>query len=183
MLIRAEQDARLFWHCRGLKGRTGVQSGRKMALRGSVCRPGSARLCYQLCCPHFVISGIAWVACKLLWLGQTPANTMADLVQLLRGYVDRMLRESGPGMKALLLDAETTKIVSTVFSQSELLEQEVFLVERLDADKGDQLFHLKVLLGRPPVHHRRPGWVHTGGAVHALKAWLIQLGHSVCLCM
>lgn len=69
---------------------------------------------------------------------------MADLVALLRSYMERMLREAGPGMKALLLDAETTRVVSTVFSQSELLEQEVFLVERLEADRGDQLFHLKV---------------------------------------
>ena len=47
-------------------------------------------------------------------------------------------------MKVLLLDADTTRSVSTVYSQSEILEQEVYLVERLDADKGEQLFHLKV---------------------------------------
>lgn len=70
---------------------------------------------------------------------------MADLVLLLRSYVERMLREAGAGMKALLLDVETTRIVSTVFSQTELLEHEVFLVERLDEDKGDQLFHLKAV--------------------------------------
>lgn len=46
--------------------------------------------------------------------------------------------------QVLLLDAETTKIVSTVFSQSEILEHEVYLVERLDADRGEQLFHMKV---------------------------------------
>jgi len=54
-----------------------------------------------------------------------------------------MLKEV-PGMKVLLLDADTTRIVSTVYSQSEILEQEVYLVERLDADRRDQLFHLKV---------------------------------------
>ena len=43
----------------------------------------------------------------------------------------------------LLLDAETTGIVSTVYSQSEILEREVFLVQRLDNDRGEQLFHLK----------------------------------------
>ena len=62
---------------------------------------------------------------------------------MLRQYIDRMLREVS-GMKVLLLDAETTKIVSTVYSQSEILEQEVYLVERLDVDRGEQLFHLKV---------------------------------------
>eukprot|EP00887_Chlorella_sp_A99_P001827 scaffold19.g1827.t1 len=75
---------------------------------------------------------------------------MADLVLLLRSYVERMLREAGAGMKAQLLDVETTRIVSTVFSQTELLEHEVFLVERLDEDKGDQLFHLKA--GSPTAH-------------------------------
>lgn len=74
-----------------------------------------------------------------------PAGTgSADLVDVLRYYVDKMLRDV-PGMKVLLLDAETTRVLSTVFSQSEILEQEVYLVERLDADKGDQLLHLKVM--------------------------------------
>lgn len=72
----------------------------------------------------------------------------ADLVEVVRNYVDKMLREV-PGMKVLLLDAETTRVVSTVFSQSEILEQEVYLVERLDADKADQLFHLKASRRRP----------------------------------
>lgn len=67
-----------------------------------------------------------------------------DLSSVVRYYVDRMLKEV-PGMKVLLLDADTTRIVSTVYSQSEILEQEVYLVERLDADRRDQLFHLKVL--------------------------------------
>ena len=69
-----------------------------------------------------------------------------DLSTVLRYYVDRMLKEV-PGMKVLLLDADTTRIVSTVYSQSEILEQEVYLVERLDADRRDQLFHLKVTGG------------------------------------
>ena len=46
-------------------------------------------------------------------------------------------------MKCLLLDSETTRVVSTVFSQSEILEHEVYLVERLEAERGDQLLHLK----------------------------------------
>ena len=65
-----------------------------------------------------------------------------DLSAILRSYIERMLREVG-GMKVLLLDAETTAIVSTVYSQSEILEREVFLVQRLDIDRGEQLFHLK----------------------------------------
>jgi hypothetical protein len=68
---------------------------------------------------------------------------MASMIDLMRFYIDKMLREVG-GMKVLMVDAETLKIVSTVFSQSEILEQEVYLVQRLDAEKGEQLFHLKV---------------------------------------
>lgn len=33
--------------------------------------------------------------------------------------------------------------MSTVYSQSEILEREVFLVQGLDVDRGEQLFHLK----------------------------------------
>lgn len=66
-----------------------------------------------------------------------------DLSVVVRSYIDRMLKEVS-GMKVLLLDDETTRIVSTVYSQSEILEQEVFLVQRLGTDKLDQLFHLKV---------------------------------------
>jgi vacuolar protein sorting-associated protein 45 len=55
-----------------------------------------------------------------------------DLVAIVRAYLDRALREA-PGMKALLLDAETARVVATAMAHSELLEREVFLVERLDA--------------------------------------------------
>ena len=51
-------------------------------------------------------------------------------------------------MKVLLLDPETTSIVSMVYSQSEILEQEVYLVEKLQAEGGEQLFHLKVQLSQ-----------------------------------
>jgi vacuolar protein sorting-associated protein 45 len=66
-----------------------------------------------------------------------------DLSSVIRFYIDKMLRDV-KGMKAMLLDVDTTRIVSTVYSQSEILEQEVYLVERLDTDPGEQLLHLKV---------------------------------------
>ena len=50
-------------------------------------------------------------------------------------------------MKVLLLDAETTKIVSAVYSQSEILDNEVYLVERLDTETSEQLLHMKVMKG------------------------------------
>ncbi|CEM25368.1 unnamed protein product [Vitrella brassicaformis CCMP3155] len=49
------------------------------------------------------------------------------------------------GMKVLLLDGETTGIVSMVFSQSQILEREVFLVERLDAENKEKMRHLNAV--------------------------------------
>ena len=62
-----------------------------------------------------------------------------------------------PGMKALLVDSETVGIVSMVLSQSQILEQEVFLVEVVEKflnsespDQGQNMKHLKaVALLRP----------------------------------
>lgn len=68
-----------------------------------------------------------------------------DLSYVVRYYIEKMLKDV-TGMKALLLDSETTRIVSTVYSQSEILEHEVYLVEKLDSDPGEQLLHLKVRL-------------------------------------
>lgn len=64
-----------------------------------------------------------------------------DLYATIRFYIEKMLREVR-GMKALILDADTTYIVSMVYSQSEILEHEVFLVEKLDTTSGEQLPHL-----------------------------------------
>ena len=75
-----------------------------------------------------------------------------DLSTVVRYYVDKALKEV-PGMKVLLLDAETTKIVSTVYSQSEILEQEVYLVERLDVERKEQLLHLKVTSHTSSLYH------------------------------
>eukprot|EP00891_Asterochloris_glomerata_P009321 jgi/Astpho2/9321/fgenesh1_pm.00142_%23_3_t len=67
-----------------------------------------------------------------------------DLSLVVRFYIEKMLKEV-TGMKVLLLDSDTTRIVSTVYSQSEILEHEVYLVERLDGDQKEQLLHLKAV--------------------------------------
>lgn len=68
-----------------------------------------------------------------------------DALAIVRSYLLRALREVS-GMKVLLLDADTTRTVSTALSQSDILEQEVYLLERIDSErKGDQLFHLKAV--------------------------------------
>lgn len=60
-------------------------------------------------------------------------------------YVSKMIESSGPGMKVLLMDKETTSIVSVVFSQSEILQKEVFLFERLESQSRERMKHLKAL--------------------------------------
>mmetsp|Transcript_18589 Transcript_18589/g.56139 ORF Transcript_18589/g.56139 Transcript_18589/m.56139 type:complete len:583 (+) Transcript_18589:324-2072(+) len=67
-----------------------------------------------------------------------------DLVAVLRSYVERMLREVS-GIKVLVLDPETTRIVSAVYSQTDILEQDVYLVERLDNDSSEPLKHMKAV--------------------------------------
>ncbi|CAK1541851.1 unnamed protein product [Leptosia nina] len=67
-------------------------------------------------------------------------------------YITKMTEESGPGMKVILMDKETTSIVSMVFSQSEILQKEVYLFERIDSvTKWDNLKHMKCIVFLRPT--------------------------------
>jgi vacuolar protein sorting-associated protein 45 len=57
-----------------------------------------------------------------------------DAIAATRTYVERIVTGNGRcrGMKVLLLDAFTTQIVSCVYSQSQILAKEVYLVSRID---------------------------------------------------
>mmetsp|Transcript_20546 Transcript_20546/g.31671 ORF Transcript_20546/g.31671 Transcript_20546/m.31671 type:complete len:603 (+) Transcript_20546:15-1823(+) len=61
-------------------------------------------------------------------------NTSIDGVAAIRHYIDRIVTGDNKcrGMKVFLLDASTTQIVSCVYSQTEILKKEVYLVSRLD---------------------------------------------------
>ena len=63
-----------------------------------------------------------------------------DGIHAIRTYIDRIVAGDGKcrGMKVLLLDAATTQIVSSVYSQTEILSNEVYLVARLDDTKQQQ---------------------------------------------
>ncbi|XP_050301374.1 vacuolar protein sorting-associated protein 45 [Anthonomus grandis grandis] len=56
-----------------------------------------------------------------------------NVIGAVKAYVDKMTDESEPGMKVLLMDKETTSIISMVYSQSEIQQKEVFLLERIDS--------------------------------------------------
>lgn len=70
-----------------------------------------------------------------------------NLVTALKLYITRMTEETGPGMKALLMDKQTTSIVSLLYSQSEILTREVYLFEKIDATaRNEGLKHLKCIV-------------------------------------
>eukprot|EP00742_Colponemidia_sp_Colp-10_P003657 GILJ01003892.1.p1 GENE.GILJ01003892.1~~GILJ01003892.1.p1 ORF type:complete len:588 (-),score=99.65 GILJ01003892.1:174-1937(-) len=69
---------------------------------------------------------------------------MANLVHTVQEYINKMLGEV-PGMKILIMDVETTGIVSIVYSQSSVLQKEVFLVDRIDRERNEKLLHLKAV--------------------------------------
>ena len=79
-----------------------------------------------------------------------------SVITAVHDYVTSILNRV-EGMKILLVDSETVGIISMVLSQSQILEQEVFLVEVIDklptseaTDGGHNMKHLKaVSLLRP----------------------------------
>ncbi|XP_068027166.1 LOW QUALITY PROTEIN: vacuolar protein sorting-associated protein 45, partial [Melanerpes formicivorus] len=68
-----------------------------------------------------------------------------NAVLAVKQYVSKMIEDSGPGMKVLLMDRETTGMVSMVYTQSEILQKEVYLFERLDSANREAMKHLKAI--------------------------------------
>ncbi|CAK8575522.1 unnamed protein product [Lathyrus sativus] len=68
------------------------------------------------------------------------------LTSSVRDYFNRILQDIS-GMKVLILDSQTVSIVSVVYSQSELLQKEVFLVELVDSmsKSNEPMSHLKAI--------------------------------------
>uniref|UniRef100_A0A0N4ZK81 Vacuolar protein sorting-associated protein 45 n=1 Tax=Parastrongyloides trichosuri TaxID=131310 RepID=A0A0N4ZK81_PARTI len=62
-------------------------------------------------------------------------------------YINEMIRLAGPGMKILLMDKETTSTVSCSFPQSELMQKEVYLFERIDSlNARDTIKYIKAIV-------------------------------------
>jgi len=66
------------------------------------------------------------------------SSDQLDGISSVRGYIDRLVTGDGRchGMKVLLLDSSTTQILSCVYTQSEILSREVYLVSRIDDSRG-----------------------------------------------
>eukprot|EP00736_Rhodelphis_marinus_P006330 Rmarinus@m.9854 len=70
-----------------------------------------------------------------------------DCVATVQNYIQRAFIDV-PGMKALLLDAETAGIVSLALTQTQVLEKEVYLVEpfsSLQKQPAEKMTYLKVI--------------------------------------
>ncbi|KAG8449882.1 hypothetical protein GDO86_016526 [Hymenochirus boettgeri] len=68
-----------------------------------------------------------------------------NVVLAVKQYVSKMIEDSGPGMKVLLMDKETTSVVSMVYMQSEILQKEVYLFEHIDSSNRESMKHLKAI--------------------------------------
>eukprot|EP00761_Pharyngomonas_kirbyi_P008048 gb/GECH01008059.1/.p1 GENE.gb/GECH01008059.1/~~gb/GECH01008059.1/.p1 ORF type:complete len:565 (+),score=149.91 gb/GECH01008059.1/:1-1695(+) len=67
-----------------------------------------------------------------------------DVIESTQKYFTRMIHEVDKGMKVLLLDENTINFISMVYTQRQILENEVYLVEKIDSgEKRDKMGHLK----------------------------------------
>jgi len=72
-----------------------------------------------------------------------------------RDYVARMVSDIA-GMKVLIMDADTTGFVSIVFTKTQILQHEVFLIDSIERKFTDKMPHLKALYFiRPTIENVR----------------------------
>ncbi|XP_071965752.1 vacuolar protein sorting-associated protein 45-like [Antedon mediterranea] len=69
-----------------------------------------------------------------------------NVVLAVKQYIAKMIEESGPGMKVLLMDKETISFVSMVYAQSEILQKEVYLFELLNTNSREAMRHLRCIV-------------------------------------
>ncbi|CAI4228232.1 unnamed protein product [Auanema sp. JU1783] len=75
-----------------------------------------------------------------------------DLLGTSRAYIKEMVSLAGPQMKVILMDKETTSIVSCAFAQSEMMQKEVYLFERIDSPvPREAIKHLKCIVFLRPT--------------------------------
>lgn len=77
-----------------------------------------------------------------------------DLAQIAQTYVSRMVNHDEKGspvdkkgqIKVLLLDKDTTSIISLCTTQSVLLKHEIYLIDQIDNPQREKMRHLKCLV-------------------------------------
>ncbi len=68
-----------------------------------------------------------------------------NVILAVKQYVAKMIEESGPGMKVLLMDRDTISYVSMVYAQSEILQKEVYLFELINSNAREMMKHLRCI--------------------------------------
>ncbi|CAF4133670.1 unnamed protein product [Rotaria socialis] len=68
-----------------------------------------------------------------------------NVIEAVRFYVRRMIEDCHDNIKGLIMDKETASIVSMIYAQSELLQKEVFLFERIDSTGQKSLKSLSAI--------------------------------------
>ncbi|WFC97884.1 vacuolar protein sorting-associated protein 45 [Malassezia yamatoensis] len=68
-----------------------------------------------------------------------------DVSKAVSAYIERMVKEV-QGMKMLLLDQHTTATISASFTQSALLENEVYLTDKLENSTRERMAHLQCIV-------------------------------------
>ncbi|CAG5125539.1 unnamed protein product, partial [Candidula unifasciata] len=74
-----------------------------------------------------------------------------NVILAVKQYISKMIEGCGGGMKVLLMDRETTSIVSMVYAQSEILQKEVYLFERIDTAGREAMKHLNCIVFLRPT--------------------------------
>ncbi|VDN23157.1 unnamed protein product [Gongylonema pulchrum] len=75
-----------------------------------------------------------------------------NVVTVAQQYISEMVRLAGPGMKVLMMDKFTTSAVSCVYTQSDVMQKEVYLFERLDSGAlREPIKHLKCVAFLQPT--------------------------------
>lgn len=70
-----------------------------------------------------------------------------NAVTAIRQYVSHMIENAGQGMKVLMMDKDTTSIVSMAYTHSDILQKEVYLLERIDSGGSrEAMKHLKCIV-------------------------------------
>ena len=98
-----------------------------------------------------------------------------DGIAAIRYYIDRIVSgdEQCRGMKVLLLDHSTTHIVSCVYSQTEILEREVYLVSRLEDIERQQPNVLRMnMLGAEVIPVESGSMTLKDATNEAIRDWI-----------
>ncbi|KAG0145717.1 hypothetical protein CROQUDRAFT_78586 [Cronartium quercuum f. sp. fusiforme G11] len=67
-----------------------------------------------------------------------------DVLKAIQNYINKMITES-TGIKVLLLDPDTTAVISLAATQSNLLEHEIYLTDSITNTNRDRMAHLKCI--------------------------------------